>query len=129
MREAREADEQVDPGPSWSAQDRRAEPRLEAVEYRMWLGWWAGTEFLTIATRLVDISRGGAALVTPEPPPVGEPVWLCLKGPRWSGSTQATVLGHSLLDPALGQHRVRLTFLKECPEGLYESALCALETA
>ncbi len=106
-----------------ATEDRRREPRHEAVEDRTWLGWWVGMEFLTIAVRLIDISRGGAALETPEPPPVGEPVWLCLQGTRWSGSAAGTILGESPIDPERGFHRVRLEFEKPCPDKLFEMAV------
>ncbi|CAN5895975.1 hypothetical protein BH23PLA1_BH23PLA1_22380 [soil metagenome] len=109
--------------PNEAYDDRRREPRHEAIEDRSWLGWWVGLEFVAIAARLLDISQRGAALSTPEPPPVGKPVWLCLQGPRWSGSAEGVVLGQSPIDPEGGHYRVRLEFEEPCPEELFDMAL------
>ena len=71
--------------------DRRGAPRFDAVEDRIWLGWWDGEQFRTIGARLLDISRTGAAIACPEGPDRGDDAWFCVVGPGVSGGARARV--------------------------------------
>ena len=74
-------------------EERRQSPRFPAAEQRTWLGWWTITQmFATVATRLDDISQGGARLVMADPPAAGQIVWLCLGIPGPIECVQAKVI-------------------------------------
>src|SRR4051794_1226695 len=57
--------------------ERRVAPRHVPLEFRAWIGWWDGDDFVATGVRLVDISRAGAAVEAGEPIPVGQDVWFC----------------------------------------------------
>ena len=106
--------------------ERRASPRFPAVERRAWLGWWSAPEqFARFAARLDDISLGGAKLVTADPPPLGQVVWLCLGTPDPTECVQAKVL--QVLPTPDGTSIVRLAFGTPCPQNLYRVAIYGLE--
>src|SRR5437879_4468515 len=65
--------------------ERRAGPRSVSLEYRAWLGWWAGDDFRTIDARLLDIGRDGAAAEVDARPPRDRPLLFGLRGPAIAG--------------------------------------------
>jgi hypothetical protein len=108
--------------------ERRESPRLPAVERRAWLGWWATPDqFQTFAARLDDISQGGAKLVTSDPPPTQQVVWLCLGMPEPTECVQAKVL--QVIPTADGVAIVRIAFGMPCPHNLYQVAIHGLAQA
>ncbi|AMV39508.1 PilZ domain-containing protein [Planctomyces sp. SH-PL62] len=100
--------------------DRRASPRMPAVDCRIWLGWWASeTQFATVASRVVDLSRGGARLTSPTPLEEFEEVWLKTAKPEASDCVRAEVLEVS--ETPEGDHVIRLRFHEECPDDFFDA--------
>src|SRR4051794_40164952 len=62
---------------SWlagSPREHRRAMRHAARTYLVWLGWWRGEdEFFALTARLSNISRGGALVFLPHPPPEAHP--------------------------------------------------------
>lgn len=106
----------------WDLVDRREHPRHPATDYRAWLGWWDGEEFVTLAARLLDIARGGVALLVPAGagPRARSEVWFCLHADRRTACLAGTVAGSALSLP--GHERVRMAFRGRCPQRLLELA-------
>ena len=102
------------------AADRRACPRFPVVENRARLDWGDSDGFQVVDARLVDISRGGAALETEQPLPVGDPVWFCLDPDGRALGVGARVLG---CQRDWLEYRVRLRFDEPCPEPLLRLAI------
>src|SRR4051794_9040090 len=58
-----------------SPREYRWSTRHAARTYVVWLGWWrGGDEFFASTARLSNISRGGALVFLPHPPPEAHPV-------------------------------------------------------
>lgn len=110
-------------GEPFSGVDRRRSTRFDPVEDRVWLGWWDGEQFQTIAARLIDISRTGAALICVDGPEKTMDAWFCVVGPRHSGGARAQVVGREPMPGQPEQYRLRLTFHAACPEDVYLVAL------
>ncbi|WP_165072180.1 PilZ domain-containing protein [Paludisphaera rhizosphaerae] len=99
--------------------ERRLHPRLPAVDYRIWVGGWASArDFVTIAARVVNLSRGGSLILTNVPFAVGDDVWLRLGSPAYDGCVRAEVLDAT--PTSEGDHLVRLCFHEQCPDVFYE---------
>jgi hypothetical protein len=95
--------------------------RAVALEYRSWLGWWEGDQFIALACRLLDISRGGIAVEIDELPPQDRDVWFCLH----PGERTECVTGE-IVDCAPGtraKYRLRIAFWEPCPSPVLEIAL------
>jgi PilZ domain len=104
----------------------RRETRHSAVEYRAWMGWWQNThDFLIVAARLINISRGGAMLVLADPPPPHESVWICLGLSEPDDCARATVLDVRETGQD-GEQAVRLTFQTPCSESFFRMAIDGL---
>jgi hypothetical protein len=97
--------------------ERRASPRLPAVQRSAWLGWWEDDEFLIAPAVLDNISRGGARLTIPKPIHIGQACWLCIGPPSPVVGVRSEVVGIARMR---GGFEVRLAFTMECPETLYE---------
>jgi hypothetical protein len=104
--------------PDWDLLDRREHPRHAAGACRCWLGWWEGDELVAQAVCLLDISRGGAALIGPAGwgPPVGSPVWFCMRAGGHTECLDASVAGVEPCSP--GHERIRLAFREPLPDRL-----------
>ena len=101
-------------GPHFSL-ERRLHPRLPAVDFRIWVGGWAEEgEFVTIAARVVNLSRGGALVLANVPFVEYDDVWLRLGNPAFDGCVRAEVLETS--ETGDGGHLLRLRFHKDCPD-------------
>lgn len=99
--------------------ERRLHPRLPAVDYRIWVGGWASArDFVTIAARVVNLSRGGTLVLTNVPFFVGDDVWLRLGSPTFDGCIRAEVLDTT--ETSEGEHLLRLRFHEQCPDAFYE---------
>jgi hypothetical protein len=108
--------------PTRPAQERRASPRLEPGERRVWLGSWADAEnFGVVGAVLLDISRGGVAVATDEALDPGKPVWIRLEAPGAPDCVAARVVGVSR--SARGPHVVRLAFQAPCPGRFFRQAM------
>src|SRR5437016_5036693 len=82
-RERRRSRERVEIPPSDDI-ERRVAPRSVALEFRAYLGFWEGTDFVITGVRLLDISRAGIALEAEDAPDVGQDAWFRLH-PAGSG--------------------------------------------
>lgn len=107
----------------YGGMDRRRATRFEAVEDRIWLGWWDGEVFQTLGALLLDISRTGAAVICPDGPTETMDAWFCVVGPSLSGGARARVVGREPIPEKPDQIRLRLEFQPTCPEDLYLVAL------
>jgi hypothetical protein len=101
--------------------ERRAWPRRTALDPRGWIGWWADGEFFEDAGRLLDISRGGAAVEVDRTPPPDCPVYFCLDGPDAPEGVEAEVV--ATLPGRRRKYLVRLTFAAPCPNPLWAAAV------
>ncbi|MDR3637093.1 MAG: hypothetical protein P4L84_25040 [Isosphaeraceae bacterium] len=97
--------------------ERRASPRLPALERDAWLGWWEDDEFLIAPAVLENISRGGVRLSINKPIGVDQPCWLCLGPPSPVVCVRSLVLG---IARGRNGFDVRLVFTMGCPEQLYD---------
>lgn len=98
--------------------DRRATPRYGAVEYRVWMGWWANShDFRAIAAQLDNISLGGARLITPVPPAADQDIWMRLGTVPQSDCIRASVLDVTIRED--GDYVVRLVFDDPCPQSFF----------
>lgn len=105
-------------GPHFSL-ERRLHPRLPAVDFRIWVGGWASErEFVTIAARVVNLSRGGALVLTNVPFAEYDDVWLRLGNPAFDGCVRAEVLEASETDD--GDYLLRLRFHEGCPDVFHD---------
>ena len=99
--------------------ERRIHPRLPAVDFRVWLGWWSvESEFSMIAARFENISRGGALIVSPRAVEFTDEVWLKLGAAEYPDCVRAEVLDASPTDG--GDQVVRLRFPEGCPDRFFE---------
>ncbi|MDG3002933.1 PilZ domain-containing protein [Paludisphaera mucosa] len=99
--------------------ERRQEPRLPAVDYRIWVGRWSSLrEFATVAARVENISRGGVRLLTTEPFVESDDVWLRLASPEYDGCVCAEVLRVSATGD--GDYLSRLRFYEPCPDPFFD---------
>jgi hypothetical protein len=109
-----------------TVEERRSSPRHKAVLHRAWLGWWTSPgQFGSVAAHLVDISLGGAKVVTANPPPAAQLVWLCLGIPDPAECVQAKVL--EVIPKNDREFIVRLAFGSPCSENLYQTAIYGFE--
>jgi hypothetical protein len=93
---------------------------LAAVDGRTWLGWWASeSEFETIGSLIVNLSRGGARIRTPAPPEVGDEVWLKSAKPVPSDCVLGEVLEASPTGD--GDYFVRVRFDEPCPDDFFDA--------
>lgn len=99
--------------------ERRAHPRLPAVDDRIWAGWWLNDdEFATTAARVENISRGGAKVRSSDEPDVWRDLWIRLATPFSTESVQATVL--EVVPSPDGEFWVRVAFSEPCPDEFFE---------
>jgi PilZ domain len=101
--------------------ERRIAPRRIALESRTSLGWWAGKQFLTFPSRLLDISRAGVALQMPHPPPEDRDVWFRVDPLDDSARIWGEVV--SISPSREGRYTVRVAFWSPCPDRIYRAAL------
>ena len=101
--------------PSWV--ERRIAPRSVALEFRSWLGWRQGKEFVSVPARLLDVSRAGIAVETQLRPPIDRDIWFHLH-PR---DVTEPLLGEVVAVKPMKRDRfmVRIAFWTPCPEALY----------
>jgi hypothetical protein len=103
--------------------ERRGSTRYAAVEDRIWLGWWDGEQFQTLGSRLLDISRSGAAVCCEDGPEPGDDAWFCVVGPSLSGGARARVVGREPMEDDPTAIRLRMVFQPRCPDDVFEIAL------
>jgi PilZ domain len=63
------------------SRERRTSPRCVAVENQSRLEFAARGGRQRVSARVMNISRDGALVVTEDPPPCGEPIWLRIESP------------------------------------------------
>lgn len=97
--------------------ERRATPREPVVENRVCVEWWAGNGIRRTEGRMLNISSGGALIVTDDPPPLGQPVWFHVEAPARTDDVGAQVVRHSTAN------EVGLAFSQPCPYDLYLTAV------
>jgi hypothetical protein len=90
----------------------RTNPRREAST-AIRLSWYDGDTPRVVRGRLVDISRAGAALITPSPPPPHAQARLRLVGGESTPWIEAEILGVERYKRS--RYRVRLRFHEPCP--------------
>jgi hypothetical protein len=99
--------------------ERRASPRLPAVDDRIWAGWWLNDdEFTTTAARVENISRGGAKIRTTIEPEVAQDLWIRMANPLCTEFVQAMVL--EVMPCPEGDFWVRMAFSEPCPNNFFE---------
>ncbi len=101
--------------------ERRMAPRSVTLEYQSLLGWWEKGEFQVMAARLLDLSLGGAALETVDPPPEDRDVWFCLVPGQERDCLSGEVV--AINRSVTGRHLVRLAFWTPCPGRLLNAAI------
>lgn len=105
--------------------ERRLHPRLPAVDFRVWLGGWASErDFVTIAARIVNISRGGVLALTNIAFAEYDDVWLRLGNPTIDCCVRAEVLQSSATGD--GDYLLRLRFHESCPDVFYDAVTLGL---
>ena len=97
--------------------ERRASPRVPALERDAWLGWWEDDEFLIAPAELDNISRGGVRLWTSKPIRIDQPCWLCIGPPSPVVCVRSLVLAIARVRDGFD---VRLVFTMPCPDQLYD---------
>ncbi len=94
---------------------------------RVQLSWAEGDDGRSIRGRLRNISRGGAALVAIQPPPVGARARLRLVEGEGTPWIEVEILA---ADPdARGRRKIRLRFLEPCPSFLLRLAILGSDPA
>ena len=96
--------------------DRRAAVREPAVANRVEVEWWAGDSIRRTKGRMLNISQGGALIVTDVAPPLGQSVWLHVEAPARTDEIGARVVRVN------GEHEIGLSFSNPCPYDLYLAA-------
>jgi hypothetical protein len=96
--------------------NRRASHREPVVANQSCVEWLDGGEIRGSVARLVNISRGGALLVTEVPPPWGMTLWVRMIEPTGTDEVKATVVRHG------ESHEVGLSFPGSCPFDLHLAA-------
>src|SRR5262245_4391936 len=92
-----------------SCDDSRTSPRQAALENRARLEWWHRGEFYESDARLVNISDGGALLISEITPPLTHTVWCLLKEPTRTEWIKASVVRHG------DAQEIGLAFPTSCP--------------
>ena len=105
-----------------SGNDLRETPRFLPAADRVVIGWWNGRDFRRAEARLLNISRGGAAVAFSEVIEAGAEAWFCILGARLSGGVRVRVVGHDPIEEC-GSTRIRLQFQPRCPDDILEVAL------
>jgi hypothetical protein len=96
--------------------NRRASAREPAVANQSCVEWLDGGEMHGSVARLVNISRGGALLVTEVPPPWGMTHWVRMIEPTGTDEVKATVVRHGKANEG------GLSFPGSCPFDLHLAA-------
>jgi hypothetical protein len=91
------------------------------LEFRSWLGWWEGSNFVAESARLMDISRAGVAVEAEGRPPDGREVWFCLHPTAERDGVGGEVVGVGR--GARGRHLIRVAFWEPCPIALFQLAV------
>lgn len=71
--------------------------------------WWEGQKVCRSWSRLLDISHGGASLMTECLPPLDRPIWLRLEEPAQTDWVTARVVWHD------AEGKVGVNFRQTCP--------------
>lgn len=97
--------------------EQRKHPRHEVVTNRAVLEWGTvTTSDGEDVVQLVDVSRGGACLITRDPPPHGQPLWLRMEAPVATNWVAARLVRREEPD------RVAIRFEVEAPDDLMLAA-------
>ncbi|SIO64721.1 PilZ domain-containing protein [Singulisphaera sp. GP187] len=110
------------PSPEPSRQNRRGSTRYTAVNESLWVGWWAGDEFVLIDAQLVNISAGGVQISIATAPDQGQVVWMRLEGTSAQGSLAALVL-EARWNTLRRRYVVRLEFQEPCRLDILTTAI------
>jgi hypothetical protein len=101
--------------------ERRQSYRYETVHSLAYLGWWEEPGFHSVAGELKNLSNGGALMLSPVPPPEGEPLWIGQTGMTGDGWTGVSLVSVTPTRPA--RFEVRLRFVESCPYELFSMAV------
>jgi hypothetical protein len=104
-----------------ATEERRQYERYPSAEDQAWLGWWEGRVYRRSPAMLIDISQGGAKVVSEIPPPRRSTIWMCIDGPRRTEWVEAEVVEVVRLDDGTAQ--VRMAFREVCPYAFFEVAV------
>jgi hypothetical protein len=103
-------------------EEHRFWQRYPARETRARLVWLDGDVENAFPGELLNISGGGAAVITDAMVPAGQPVWLTLEaGPAALTPVEARLVAVSI--DASGLRIARLRFVEPCPMHLFELAV------
>jgi PilZ domain len=92
--------------------ERRDSPRCDAVENQSRLEFAVYEGRRRVEARLVNISRGGALLVSENRPPRAAPLWMRIESPVKTDWAEAMTV-------RLGQnHEIGVQFPRGCPDDL-----------
>jgi len=101
---------------------RRANHRHTPVERQAWVAWEVERRVQRIPARLLDISRGGAAVeVDVALPPIPSVQFGLCGAPATEVILEATVV--QIVTTRLGGCRAHLAFTTKCPDALLKRAL------
>ena len=103
-------------------EERRLWQRYAARAARTSLCWLTDEGERTVGGELLNISGGGAAVVTDVEPPANAPVWVKLECPARTVDPVEARLVVISLDPS-GTKVARLRFLDPCPMAFFELAV------
>jgi PilZ domain len=92
--------------------ERRDSPRCSVVENQSRLEFAVPEGRRRVEAKMVNISRGGALLVTGNPPACDAPVWLRLESPVKTDWAEATTVRHGR------NEEVGVRFPQGCPDDL-----------
>ena len=100
--------------------ERRAHRRMSATSNTTSLEWRQDGSHRSSVARVMDISAGGALLVSEEVPPVTQGLWIRLEGPAatpWIGGRVVRVAG---------ENSMAIAFDRPCPPDFFESAVLGI---
>lgn len=102
-------------------ENRRQDPRHEAIDREVWVGWWTGDHFGAESGRLANFSQGGARVILESCPPRKRSVWIYKQLGATLLCVRAKVVGKT---PAPdGAFSVRVRFEGACPTAFSKAAL------
>ena len=108
-------------------ENRRQDPRHEAIDREVWVGWWTGDHFGAESGWLSNVSQGGARVTLGSCPPPKRSVWIYKKRGATLLCVRAMVVGKT---PAPdGAFSVRFRFESPCQTAFTNAALSVRSVA
>jgi hypothetical protein len=89
--------------------ERRVTDRQETVVNRARIQWWDGVRIRCCRARLLEISTGGASLLSERPIPSAETIWIQLRAPVQTDWVTARVVWRN------ERNKLGVRFRQSCP--------------